>query len=221
MKAVLFGSISTLADTSELQRRAFNDIFAEAGLDWHWDQESYRAMLATNGGEHRIAGFARDRGAVVDPATLHDAKNQRFIALLADADVVLRPGVAAVIEGARSGDARVAFATTTSRQTIDALLGALAPSVAADDFALITDVTSVTSPKPSPDVYVHACAEIDVAPADCVAIEDNPGGFAAALAAGIPCVAFPNENTRALDFGTAATVDAITADALASATWPR
>ena len=49
--------------------------------------------------------------------------------------------------------------------------------------------------------------------ADCVAIEDNDGGVAAAAAAGITCVAFPNENTAGGDFSAAAeTVDALDAD---------
>jgi beta-phosphoglucomutase-like phosphatase (HAD superfamily) len=36
-----------------------------------------------------------------------------------------------------------------------------------------------------------------------VAVEDNPGGVKAAVSAGIACVAFPNENTAQLDFGSA------------------
>ena len=39
MPAILFGSISTVADTSELQREAFNQAFAEHGLDWRWDRD--------------------------------------------------------------------------------------------------------------------------------------------------------------------------------------
>ena len=38
MSAILFGSISTLADTSELQRRAFNEAFEAHGLDWNWSR---------------------------------------------------------------------------------------------------------------------------------------------------------------------------------------
>ncbi len=42
-----------------------------------------------------------------------------------------------------------------------------------------------------------------------VAIEDNVGGVAAAAAAGVACIAFPNENTAGDDFSAAAeTVDA-------------
>ena len=49
MSAILFGSISTLVDTSELQRRAFNESFEAYGLDWQWSQVDYAAMLGSNG----------------------------------------------------------------------------------------------------------------------------------------------------------------------------
>ena len=35
-KAILFGSIGTIVETSELQRKSFNQAFSEAGLDWNW-----------------------------------------------------------------------------------------------------------------------------------------------------------------------------------------
>lgn len=34
MGTILFGSISMLADTSEVQRESFNEAFGEFGLDW-------------------------------------------------------------------------------------------------------------------------------------------------------------------------------------------
>jgi beta-phosphoglucomutase-like phosphatase (HAD superfamily) len=37
LQAVIFGSIGTIAETSDIQRQAFNLAFAEAGLDWNWD----------------------------------------------------------------------------------------------------------------------------------------------------------------------------------------
>ena len=37
MKALLFGSIGTLIETSNIQRESFNQAFKEIGLDWHWD----------------------------------------------------------------------------------------------------------------------------------------------------------------------------------------
>ena len=62
MPALLLGSISTVADTSELQRQAFNQAFEEHGLDWQWDQDQYRAMLSGKrrpGPDRRVRAVAR------------------------------------------------------------------------------------------------------------------------------------------------------------------
>ena len=47
-KAILFGSIGTLIETSEFQRRAFNQAFSEGGLDWNWKPEEYRDLLSNS-----------------------------------------------------------------------------------------------------------------------------------------------------------------------------
>jgi sugar-phosphatase len=43
--------------------------------------------------------------------------------------------------------------------------------------------------KPSPDVYLKAAADLGVAPADCIVIEDAPAGISAARAAGMRVIA--------------------------------
>ena len=50
-RAIIFDVDGTLAETEEAHRRAFNRAFAAAGLDWHWDQELYRELLAVTGGK--------------------------------------------------------------------------------------------------------------------------------------------------------------------------
>ena len=62
MPAVLFGSIGALADTSELQREAFNEAFDAHGLDWNWSRDEYRALLAgqrRRGPDRRLRQLAR------------------------------------------------------------------------------------------------------------------------------------------------------------------
>ena len=49
---------------------------------------------------------------------------------------------------------------------------------------------------------------------DCVAIEDNVDGVRAATAAGVVCVAFPNENTAGHDFPTPHRVERLDLDGL-------
>ena len=57
-KAVLFGSIGTIIETSEIQRQSFNDAFKEIGLDWFWNETEYKNLLQKSGGTKRIEGFA-------------------------------------------------------------------------------------------------------------------------------------------------------------------
>lgn len=213
MSALLFGSISTVADTSELQRRAFNEAFQAHGLDWNWSRDDYRAMLGSNGGKDRIAHFASERNDDVDAAAVHQTKSEIFQELLSSSGVSARPGVVETIRRAQEDGVRLGFVTTTSADNIRALLSALAPAVSADTFDLIVDSSSVTEAKPDPAVYRYALDQLGEDAEHTVAIEDNAGGVRAATDAGLTCIAFPNENTSGGDFAAAqTTVEALTPD---------
>lgn len=210
MSAILFGSISTLADTSELQRKAFNDAFAAYGLDWNWSRDDYVSMLGSNGGAQRIADYAEARGDDVDAAAVHAKKSELFQELLATSTVSPRPGVVATMDQAKRSEHKLGFVTTTSQGNINALLAALQPHISAEMFDLIVNGDAVTSPKPHPDVYQFALQQLGEDAASAVAIEDNVGGVTAATAAGVRCIAFPNENTTGGDFSAAdETVDSL------------
>lgn len=213
MSAILFGSISSLADTSELQRQAFNDTFSRLGLDWFWDRDTYRAMLASNGGEKRVAEYAEQREDTVDVAAIHALKTDRFHELLATASIRARSGVVDCVRAARSRGIPVVVVTTTSPENVTAVLEA--SDLERTSFEFVLDADHVENPKPDPEVYRLALARLAISPGACIAIEDNAGGLAAATAAGVPCVAFPNENTAGHDFtGAVAIVDHLTLDGL-------
>jgi beta-phosphoglucomutase-like phosphatase (HAD superfamily) len=57
--------------------------------------------------------------------------------------------------------------------------------------------------KPAPDLFLSAAAVLGAAPENCVALEDSPNGISAARAAGMFCLAVPNEVTRRLDLSAA------------------
>lgn len=48
----------------------------------------------------------------------------------------------------------------------------------------------VTHAKPAPDLFLHAAAALNIAPADCLVIEDSVNGVLAAKAAGMRCWGF-------------------------------
>ena len=108
MSAILFGSISTLADTSELQRRAFNEAFAAHDLDWNWSRDDYRSMLASNGGADRIAEYAQSaRASTSTPPPSTPRSREIFQQLLGDVGLTPRPGVVDTIDAAKANGLKV------------------------------------------------------------------------------------------------------------------
>lgn len=200
MSAVVMGSISTVADTSELQRQAFNSAFREHGLDWQWDRDDYLALLQKSGGRNRIAEYADSRGQTVDAAAIHATKSRSFRESLVGSRLTPRAGVVETLRGARSRGLKVALVTTTSAENLAALFEAVGPDVRTADFDVVVDASQADRPKPAEDAYVVALVRLGLRGRDCVAVEDNVDGVRAAVAAGLACVAFPNENTAGQAF---------------------
>lgn len=217
MSAILFGSIGTIADTSELQREAFNQAFAEHGLDWHWERDEYIALLEKSGGRQRIEDYARSVGQSVDAEAIHDAKSKIFQQMLQEQSIEPRPGVTEVVQQAKQIGIKLALVTTTSEQNVSSLLKAVENSFTADDFDLIVNRSDVKASKPSEEAYLLTLDRLGQQPDDCIAIEDNLGGVESAKSAALTCVAFPNSNTAHHAFESAdACVSALAFDQLQS-----
>ena len=101
-KAILFGSIGTLIETSDLQRESFNEAFKEAGLDWYWDQEDYRLLLKQSGGTKRIEDFAEKNNTTVEAQKIRERKTHIFNQKLLTEQLMPREGVIDVIEYAKN-----------------------------------------------------------------------------------------------------------------------
>ena len=194
-EAILFGSIGSLVETSELQRQAYNAAFKRLGMDWVWGRSEYRDLLRDPGGTARIAAFAAARGEDVDVDRIHRAKVAYFRAA-AEEGLELRPGVPEVIARAQAVGVRMGLATTTGSDTVDLVLDGLKGQVDRNAFAFVGDRDFVTRPKPSPEIYRVALVHLGLTAAEVVAIEDTPEAAQAAVGAGVTCVAFPGEAAR-------------------------
>ncbi len=195
LKAIIFDVDGTLAETEEAHRAAFNRAFAEAGRDWIWTQDDYRALLKVTGGKERLGHFMNAIGASEPDgfiARVHERKNVIYEQLVANGDVALRPGVARLIGEARDAGVRLAIATTTSRTNLDALLASHAEAVTPNGFDAIVTGEDVKAKKPDPEVYERTVAALHLPIRACVAIEDSRNGLDAALDCGIATLVTPS-----------------------------
>jgi HAD superfamily hydrolase (TIGR01509 family) len=210
LQALIFDVDGTLADTEEAHRAAFNEAFAEAGLDWHWDAPLYTRLLEVSGGRERIAHWWRevnggitqiDAGALADSVQrLHDLKTAAYERRVRAGAVALRPGVLALLHAAHAADLSLAIATTTSPTNIAALLReAIGPDWRLR-FQVVEDASTAPRKKPDPQVYRQTLQRLGLPAAACLAFEDSANGLAAARAAGLATLVTPNAFTRHHDF---------------------
>lgn len=192
LKAVLFGSIGTLVETSSLQLNAFNAAFEKAGLDWKWDRETYARLLQKPGGRQRIEAYAASVGDDVNADDLHRCKTQLFNDMMKRDGLTLRSGVREVLAWAKNSGRKVALASTTERRNIDAIIQST-PDISYATFDFLGDRTTVEKEKPAPEIFLLALDTLGIVASEAIAIEDTHACFKSAAAAGIPTIAFPNE----------------------------
>ncbi len=121
MKAILFGSIGTLIETSDIQRESFN----EAGLDWYWGQEDYSKLLKKSGGTRRIEDFAEKNNTNVDAKKIRERKKQIYNDKINSTIIPPREGVLDVLEYALKNNIKIGFVTSTTLDNIDAVFKTL------------------------------------------------------------------------------------------------
>ncbi|MEM7704755.1 MAG: HAD-IA family hydrolase [Pseudomonadota bacterium] len=202
-KALFLGAIGVLAETSDIQRRAYNQALAEAGLTWHWDRETYRELLSHPGGIDRLRRLNDSHDAALSEKTIHiihARKTELACEQIISQGIPLRPGVADTISKALNAGIKVALVTTTQRANVEAVAAAAGPALRFDQFSAVLTREDCEWPKPSPEVYRIALNRLDIPPEAAIAVEDRAASVAAAKAAGLYTVATPGAFTAGQDF---------------------
>jgi HAD superfamily hydrolase (TIGR01509 family) len=196
LKALLWDVDGTLAETErDGHRVAFNRAFEDCGVPWRWDEAHYGDLLRVTGGRERFLFDMNTRPNAPPPAerdavarAVHAKKKVHYAGLVKSAGIVLRGGVRELMNDCRERGVRMGITTTSSRVNVEALLRLNLGERWADAFAVMVCGEDVERKKPDPEVYLKALHALAIGPLEAVAIEDAPGGVAAARAADIPVV---------------------------------
>jgi len=196
--AVHFDHDGLLVDTEilfyEITRDMFRRLGAELEADY-WSQE----YLSKGRGSTLIA---QDLG--LDPArweAVVEERNNLYYAQL-EHSLPLRPYARETLESL-SGHLPLALVTGNTRKAIDIVHRR---SGLLDFFDVVVCSEDYPASKPAPDAYLTASRMLGVRPSQCLAVEDSDRGLAAAIAAGMTCIAVPSKLTRFHRFPGAASV---------------
>ena len=192
MATIFFGSIGSIVETSEIQRKAFNKAFQKFGLDWYWSVGNYINMIQKPGGIKRIKEYSKSNLSNVEIMEIYNLKIKYFNEYC-NKSLKPRSGVLDVIKFAKDNKFRLGLITTTSKETIDIIKKNLSDHINFDKFNIVTYEKHSKKRKPYPDIYNYALSELKTKKTNTLAIEDTLSSIQSARSANIKTIFFPGE----------------------------
>jgi HAD superfamily hydrolase (TIGR01509 family) len=197
VKALLFDFDGTIVDSESVDLRSWEEVFEAHGHTVPHDR--FMLRIGTLGVVDELDELEAMVGAPVDREAVLASRREREHELMLLEPV--RDGIAAYLEAARELGLRVGIVSSSTQEWVGSNLERLG---LVEGWACIVCADQDRARcKPSPALYLEALELLDAKPEEAIAIEDSPNGVAAAVAAGIFCVAVPNPVTSRLDLAEA------------------
>jgi HAD superfamily hydrolase (TIGR01509 family) len=183
IRAVIFDMDGVLADSEPLINAAAIAMFREKGLDVQPDD----FLPFVGAGEDRYIGGVAEKYQF--PLDVPQAKKRTYEIYLdlVPAQLEAFPGVHKLVRTCRQAGLRVAVASGTDQIKVMASLQKI--GLPEESWDAVVSGNDVKQNKPAPDIFLSAARKLEVAPVDCVVVEDSVNGVRAAKAAGMRCVA--------------------------------
>ena len=209
IKAVLFDLDGTLIQTELLKARSYaqaldqltrSTITEQEGIDAFKDyvglsRKEVVAGLATRFHEELAEHLKTDDSSMLQD-TLITKRLEIYHTMLEDSELLSEyfcPFTLALFHKVKQAGLQVVLATMSHRKEADRILKLIGIQ---DQFDLIRTRDDVTEGKPDPEIYVRIYEDLQLAPKECLVIEDSINGIKAALHAKTPVFAVTNDITR-------------------------
>ncbi len=197
IRGIVFDFDGLILETEGPDYQSWRDLYEEYGCSL--PVERWSVLIGT--AEHGFDPYAEleaQLGKPLDRTEVRTRRRARYAELVATQQVM--PGVLEYIHDARRLGLRLGVASSSSWDWVTSHLERLDLARYFDTLACRSDVARS---KPAPDLYLLAVEALGLAPYEVIALEDSPNGIASAKAAGLFCVAVPNDLTRGLPLGAA------------------
>jgi HAD superfamily hydrolase (TIGR01509 family) len=179
--AVLWDMDGTIIDTEPIWQQSQVELTDRYGAEWSHED----GLSLVGSGLERSGEILRDRGVDMEVEEIVLWMTDYVTQRLQGGELPWRPGARELVEELHDRGIPTAL-VTMSRRTMALVT---ADALGARGFRVVVAGDDVDRPKPHPDAYLAAAAQLGVDPTACIAIEDSATGVASAVASGAVTVA--------------------------------
>jgi len=180
-KAVIFDLDGVITDTAHYHYLAWKRLAESQGVHFdHAFNENLKGIDRMGSLDLILASASRSY-TPEEKLALADEKNQHYQELISTMSAAdLLPGAVQALDAVRAAGLKIGLASV-SKNAITVLehLGIT------DKFDYVVDAAKIARGKPDPEIFLKAAQELDVAPADCLGVEDAVAGVASIKSAGM------------------------------------
>ncbi|MFA5013181.1 MAG: HAD family phosphatase [Candidatus Paceibacterota bacterium] len=188
IKGILFDSDGTLFRSEYRQAKVWGEILDDYNIVVPPEDYFLYAGKTSEGIEEIII---EKYNLNVEKGSLVKRKDEIMLKLYGEDDLELMPCAREAVEYFHNDpNFKIALCTNGGKEEMEVKLER---NGFAHYFLVVITKTDVENPKPAPDIYLKAMQELNLAPDQCLVIEDTAHGLEAAKNAGAYCFVVPNE----------------------------
>ena len=195
--AVIFDMDGVLVDSEPKHMEAIRAVLAPHGVEYT-DADNDRFFGFTD--MEVFTTLSTERGLPLDASGMTRRRVEMIVEFTRAQSIPPMDGVPAVIHQLHDAGYRLAVASGSAMEIIEATLDVLGITAC---FDVVVSCLTIGRGKPAPDVFLAAAERLGVPPSRCLVVEDSRNGLLAAKAAGMACAAIPCAETSRQDFSEA------------------
>jgi len=195
IEALIFDFDGLILDTETPEFNVLQEIYAKYNVEL--STEKWGQVIGGSGAVQfdPVSDLEQLTGENIPRSSLMDAWRAEADARISANNIL--PGVEQILDKAQTLGLRLAIASSSPHEWVDAHLKRLGIY---ERFEHIVCADDVTRTKPSPELFLLALSKLNLSANQAVIFEDSPNGVKAANAAKIFVVAVPNPVTSQLEF---------------------
>lgn len=186
IKAVIFDMDGVLVNSQPYHFKADIDTMKEYGV--YKDQKFYEAFAGTVTID-RMNTLKKMFNINVPVNNMVQRREQMIIDVIDNEDIKAVDGIPEFLKAIKECGLKTAVASSSSYELINMVL----KKTEIDKyFDSLTSGSDVKNGKPAPDVFLLAAERLNVAPENCIVVEDSQNGVIAAVEAGMKVIGYIN-----------------------------